>query len=223
MMRRRWSPASKVLVVLALASGLATFALVRGYAARLEALRPIVGAPEPVVVAARNLTRGTRLSDSMVRVVEIPGTYAPPGALNSVEQASGRTLLSDLARDEPLTQTRLGIGSAGRVASLVPSGFRAFTVSAAIPAGAVRPGDRVDVLATFGGGQPHTETVATGLEVLLVLDSGEGAITTAGGLDPSGTSLVLLVSPDQAERLAYATAFGDVAVSIDSLEEVVAG
>jgi len=35
----------------------------------------------------------------------------------------------------------------------------------------VREGDHVDVLATFGGGRPYTETVAPGLEVLSVIDA----------------------------------------------------
>jgi hypothetical protein len=80
----------------------------------------------------------------------------------------------------------------------------------------VRRGDRIAVLATYGGGHPHTETVASDLEVLMVLEPGSG-----GGLAPSSgeaasTQLVLLVSPDVAESLAYAIAFGTLAVAIDA-------
>ncbi len=224
-MRRRFSPASKLFAVLAVACGLAAFALVRGYAARLEALRPVAGSPVRVVVATGDLTRGTLLTASMLRETTMPSAFAPPGVVSSAGDAQGRTLASDLAEGEVLTRTRLGVQGAGPVASLVPPGLRAFTVPGSLPAGAVRPGDRVDVLATFGGGRPHTETVATGLEVLLVLDGGgAGGATTipaSGGAVGSGQSLVLLVSPDQAERLAYARAFADLAVSIAGREEVV--
>ncbi|MGH2652519.1 MAG: hypothetical protein ACRDHK_15055, partial [Actinomycetota bacterium] len=65
MFRRRWSPASKVFALLAVATGLGAF---RGYAARLEALRPVVGTPTPVVVAAGYIERGTVLTESLVRV-----------------------------------------------------------------------------------------------------------------------------------------------------------
>ena len=217
MFRRRWSPASKGFALLAVATGLGAYGLVRGYAARLEALRPVVGTPTPVVVAAGPLERGTVLTESLVRVVEMPSAFAPPGALRSIEQAVGQTAATDLAEGEAVTRTRVGGGEAGPVASLVPSGLRAFPVEAGVPPGSVRPGDRVDVFATFGGPNPHTETVAQGLEVLLVLDGDEadGTSLTGSGLVPS---LILLVGPDVAERLAFATAFADLAIAIAPVE-----
>lgn len=217
MFRRRWSPTSKVFALLAVATGLGAYGLVRGYAARLEALRPVVGTPAPVVVVAGPIERGTVLTESLVRVTEMPSAFAPPGALRSIEQAVGQTVATDLAEGEAVTRTRVGGGEAGPVASLVPSGLRAFPVEAGVPPGSIRPGDRVDVFATFGGPNPHTETVAQGLEVLLVLDGDEGdgtSLTTSG----SFPSLILLVSPDVAERLAFATAFADLAIAIAPVE-----
>ena len=81
---------------------------------------------------------------------------------------------------------------------------------AAIPAGVVRAGDLVDVIATFGGPRPYSDTVAAGLEVLSVVEDGSGTFE-AGGAD-AGPSLVLLVAPDVAERLAHAAAFGEIPV-----------
>ncbi len=215
-MRRRWSTPSKLFALLAIASGAGAFVLVRGYELRLAALRPAVGQLRPVVVAASALRRGTVLEPPALRIREIPAAFAPPGALAGIDQASGRTLGSDLAEGEPVTRTRLASAGAGPVASLVPSGLRALPVRAEVPAGSVRPGDRVDVLATFGGQRPHTETVAQGLEVLLVLD-GAGDVA----LRPSGTggpALVLLVSSDEAERLAYAQTFAQLTIAIDPAE-----
>jgi Flp pilus assembly protein CpaB len=92
-------------------------------------------------------------------------------------------------------------------------------VGAAIPPGALRAGDRVDVYATFGGPHPYTETVATGLEVLVLLgDDGADGTTAITSDSSTGPSLMLLVSPEEAERLAYATAFADLAIAIDSAE-----
>ncbi len=207
---RRWSPRSKLYLVLALACGAGAFVAVRGYEARLDALRPIAGTPVPVVVASRPLERGTVLTDEVLRVTSVPSAFAPPGRLPSVEAAVDRTLVSDLAQGEPVTRTRLG-SAGGPVAAQVPSGLRAFVVPAGVPEGAVRPGDRVDVLATYGGQRPYTETVASGLEVLSVIAAEPGTLTVGGD---GGTSLVLLVSTDAAERLAYATAFGQVTVTI---------
>ncbi len=209
-MRRRWSSSSKVFAVLAVVCGLGAFALVRAYALRLERLRPAVGPPVEVVEAARPLAKGTLLTDDMLRITELPADFAPPGALRSLEQAAGRTLVSDLAEDEVLTRTRIGTVG-GPVASQVPSGLRAFTIPSGMPPGAVRPGDRVDVLATFGGPHPHAETVASSLEVLEILEAaGSGGLAS----QDAGPSLVLLVSPDAAEQLAYAKAFADLTVVV---------
>jgi pilus assembly protein CpaB len=216
-MRRRWSTPSKVFALLALASGAGAFMLVRGYQARLEALRPAVGPLQQVVVAASALTRGTVLEPPALRIREIPKAFAPPGALTAIDQATGHTLGSDLAEGEPITRTRLGAADAGPVASLVPSGLRAVPVRADVPAGSVRPGDRVDVLATFGGQRPHTETVAQGLEVLLVLRGGSDVALQSAHAG-AGAALVLLVSSDEAERLAFAQTFAELTIAIAPAE-----
>ncbi len=215
MFRRRWSATSKVFAVLAVAGALAAYLLVRGYATKLDALRPIVGRMIPVVVAAVPIERGTALTGSALRLVQMPSAFAPPGALLAMDRAVGQIASWDVATGEPITRTRLGAVDAGPVASLVPSGMRAFPVQAGVPPGSIRPGDGVDVLATFGGPHPHTETVASGLEVLLILD-GDAGSTGFTSLSADGPTLVLLVTPDQAEHLAYAKAFADLAIAVDA-------
>jgi pilus assembly protein CpaB len=212
---RRWSPRSKLFLVLAVVCGATAFAIVRGYAARIEALRPLVGRPIPIVVAAAPLARGAVLTQDMLQVASVPEAFAQPGALRSIEQAVGHALVADIAQGEVLTRTRIG-SSGGPVAAQVPSGLRAFVVASGMPPGTVRAGDRVDVLATFGGQRPYTDTVATGLEVLTVL-AGERDAFAASGSQP-GPALVLLVTPDAAERLAYASAFATLTVTIAGTE-----
>jgi Flp pilus assembly protein CpaB len=126
----------------------------------------------------------------------------------------GQVLVSDLAEGEPLTRTRVS-SAGGPVASVVPSGLRAFVVPAGLPAGVVRAGDRVDVLATFGGPRPYTDTVGIGLEVLSVIEEASGTFEASGA---AGPSLVLLVSPEIAERLAHATAFAQLSVTVAPVE-----
>lgn len=141
-----------------------------------------------------------------VEIIAVPVAFAPPGAARTVEAVVGRALLTDLEAGEAVTATRLGT-RAGPIAAQVPPGLRAFPIPVAIPDGALRPGDRVDVLGAFGGPRPWSDVVATGLEVLAILEPAPG--------DPSGRpSLVLLVSGTTAERLAYANAFADLSVAI---------
>ncbi|MEX2406649.1 MAG: Flp pilus assembly protein CpaB, partial [Actinomycetota bacterium] len=177
---RRWSRRSKVFAILAVLSGSMAFALVDGYADRLEALRPVTGDPVPVVVAARPLVRGETLSEDAVAVREMPAAFAPPGRIASAAAVAGRTLVSDVAEGEPVTRTRLGVAG-GTIATLVPSGLRAFPVTVSIAPDAIRAGDRVDVIATFGGPRPYTDTVASELEVLAILEPDDGAFAAGGG------------------------------------------
>ncbi|HEU4831645.1 MAG TPA: Flp pilus assembly protein CpaB, partial [Actinomycetota bacterium] len=171
MFLRRWSLRSKVMALLAVVAGAGSFTLVRGYAAELEALRS--GNDVAVVVADRDLERGSVLDEGSVGLQRIPSAYAPPGALGSVEEAVGRTLTSDLAEGEAVTRTRVG-GAGGPVASLVAGGLRAFVVGSGLPSGVLEPGDRVDVIATFGGPHPYTDTVGSGLQILSIVEQDAG-------------------------------------------------
>jgi len=213
---RRWSLRSKVMALLAVVAGAASYTLVRGYAAELESLRPTAGDTVLVVVADRDLQRGSVIDDGSVRVERMPSAFAPPGALRTIGDAVGRSLGSDLAEGEAVTTTRIG-GAGGPVASLVAGGLRAFVVGSGLPSGVLEPGDRVDVIATFGGPHPFTDTVGSGLQILTIVEQ-DGETFEAGGA--TGPSLVLLVSPETAEQLARATAFGDITVTIAPLEAV---
>jgi Flp pilus assembly protein CpaB len=207
---RKWPTAAKVYLALAILGGIAAFALVRGYAARLEELRPALGDPRSVVVATRDIARGSELTHDALEIRKVPSTFVPPGSV-SLDAAIGRIVTSDLAEGEAVTETRLAERGTGRLAALVPAGLRAVTIEAVVPPGAVAPGDRVDVLATFGDGAPHVETVAEGLEVLLVVRPPGGGLGASGA---AGSQLVLLTAPDVAERLAFARSFAELSVAI---------
>jgi hypothetical protein len=88
-------------------------------------------------------------------------------------------------------------------------------VGGGLPPGTLRAGDRVEVFATYGGGRPHTELVATDVEVVRILSdaAAEPGIGGATSGDP-GISLVLLVDGDAAARLAYAKTFGQLQIAI---------
>jgi len=209
--RRRPPAASRVLVALALLLGAVATLVLRAHLAGLEATARSGGPGVSVVVAARALARGTRLDPSSVREGSLPRRFLPPGALRSMDRAMGRILLAKVASGEVLTTARLA-PPGGPVASLVPAGLRAVPITAAIPPGVVDPGDRVDVLATFAPGTasrgPHAETVASEAEVLLVMDRA----TYEEPVDAA--TVLLLVTPETAERLAYARSLGELSLAI---------
>jgi Flp pilus assembly protein CpaB len=224
---RSWPRVSRAYLAAALILAVASALVVHGYAARAARAVEEAGPRVSVLVAVAPVTRGTAVSGRDLRASSMPRAFAPPRYLSSISRAAGRVALADIVPGQPVTDTLLARVRAGPVASLVPEGFRAFAVPTSLPPGSVASGDHVDVLATFSSGQPHTETVVEGVEVLLVLGSststrqpgGTGGLGGAG-LDAGaagaggGITLVILLSPDQEQRVAYARAFADLEVAI---------
>jgi pilus assembly protein CpaB len=224
-MRKRRPPSPRLYLVAAGVLATTAAVLLHGYLATAGAAGPVAGPQVEVVAAAVDIPRGTALAPAHLRLERLPQAYAPPGSLHDIASAAGRVVLAALAPHEVVTETRLARVRAGPVASLVPRGLRAFAVPTSLPAGAVVAGDHVDIIATYATGQPHSELAVEGVEVLFVIrpTSGDGG-TPSLELDPEGavaaavTTLILLVSPDQEERLAYARAFANLEVAIESAE-----
>jgi pilus assembly protein CpaB len=216
MYRRRWPTSAKLLVLTGLLCGAVAFVGLRGYAANLEATRPDVGPSVSVVMAVRDLERGQTLDASMLEAGEVPDAFVPPGAMEALSDAEGRVLTGNVAAGEVLTASRVAAPSPGPVAAIVPPGLRAVVVPSGVPAGILRAGDRVDLLATFGGGRPYTQTVVTAVEVVRVLTA---ANAVAGATASAGAQLVLLVGPEDAERIAYAKTFAQLEVAIAAAPE----
>jgi pilus assembly protein CpaB len=210
-MRRKWPWSAKLLFLLSIVLALGATLLLRDHLARIEARAASGGPGGPVLVAAIDLRRGDLVSEESVSTVSMPARYTPPGALGASREVVGRKLATGIAAGEPITVTRLA-PEGGPVAALVPPGLRAFVVPVAVPPGLVEAGDRVDVLATYAGGEPHTETVVSSAEVLAILDAGRGALD-------STSMVVLLVSTDTAERLAYARSFAELTISVTAAQE----
>src|SRR5436190_15037214 len=97
MFRRKWPTASKVYLVLAVASGIIAFGLSNGYARRLQAAHPQIGDPVPIVVSSVDVARGATLTAAQLAVRRIPSTFAPPGAFGAIDAAVGRAAVADIA------------------------------------------------------------------------------------------------------------------------------
>jgi pilus assembly protein CpaB len=221
--RRKLPRSSFVLVSISVACALAAALVMRAYARRIDVLRPDGGPPLTVVAAAQDVTRGTVLTEEALEVVTMPSRFAPPGAMRELARAMGRIVIADIAAGEIITRLRLAGTGSGPTASLVPPGMRAVQVPVAGAVG-VKPGDLVDVIATFGGGGAHAEVAGEGLEVLAV-DRGGGPGTFGAATAPTsgGVGLMLLVTPTDAETLAFASAFATLSIAVRGPDDVLPG
>ena len=175
-----------------------------------------------VVVAARALPTGVRLAASDVKVVPWPSNTMVAGAFSKADDVVERGLLSSVVENEPLIEGKLAPrdGGAG-LSSTIPQGMRAMSVKVNDVigvAGFLDPGTRVDLLVTIRRKDDSTSrTVASNVQVLTSGTRGDqqrpkDAKPTASS---SSTAVVtLLVTPEDAERIALAQAEGQIMLSL---------
>lgn len=103
-----------------------------------------------VVVAAKDLDLGTRLTQDMTQAVPWPKESVPQGAFDSPDKVATRVVKTNILRGEPILESKLApIGTTGGLASVIKEGSRAMTVQVneiVGVAGFALPGNYVDIL-----------------------------------------------------------------------------
>lgn len=171
-----------------------------------------------IVVASRHVAMGTRLTESDVKLMRWPARTPIPGAFSDVQKVLGRGLLSGVVENEPLTEAKLAAPGAG--AGLPPSihpGMRAISVKVNEVigvAGFVLPGSRVDVLVTLRQQSDAASRIVVSDVEVLTAGTGFDPEKAKDG-KPMPTSVVtLMVTPSDAERIALASAQGQILLTL---------
>ena len=155
-----------------------------------------------IVVAARDLDRGTVIQASDLRVSEIEGTLA--GSFSKAEDAQGATLLASMKANEPLLAERLTARAAdgSRQGGPVPAGMRAITThiyQSESVLNLLRPGSRVDLQAVADRtGGTELRTVLENVQVLGV------APADANGNRAPGAAVTMLIRAQDTDMVALA-------------------
>lgn len=222
------SPRTIVVALLALiCAGSAMFAVNQIITARPT---PTEVNTVPVVIAARDMPRGSQLSEASLTVQQWQAEHAPAGALQSIEQAKERSTMTPIFRGEPILDNKLASRESGRgLASMIEPGMRAFTiqtphVSAGV-GGFLMPDDKVDVLLTTTGGGPDdrtgggaTTTLLQNVTVMAVAQRLDAPETNTVELNEL-KSVTLLVTPDQAAKLDLGMNKGVLHLSLRNPED----
>ncbi|MDI3299495.1 MAG: Flp pilus assembly protein CpaB [Bacillota bacterium] len=205
---------------LALAVGLASFVA-------FLALLPRNGGRVHVAVAARALPAYTRLAAGDVRLVELPAEAVHAEATGDLQEVLGRYTTAPLLRGEPILRGRLaGSDRAGQAVAALPRGSAVMAVPVdpdRTPVGLLQPGRRLDVLFVAearDGGAARSQLLLRGVELVGVQDTaGSWYDEAATGRDRREPPAAVLLAVDgaQAERLAYAVAYGKVMLAAASL------
>lgn len=170
--------------------------------ARTEAAR--YGSPRSVVVATRDVAVGAEVEAGDVEVRSLPSELVPAGAVGDVGQARGRVVVVPVFEGQAVVRQQLAPWGVRGAAALLPPGKRGISVAAGPAATKLSKGDTVDVLATFdpatAPGKDPTFPVAVGATVI----------------DVGGEAATIAVAPEEAERVAFATAHGAVTVVLST-------
>jgi pilus assembly protein CpaB len=140
----------------------------------------------------------------------------------------------NIAPREPITDSRLAPeGTAGGLSAVIPEGFRAMTVKVDDVVGIsgfIMPGTLVDVVVVMDPGDKSTQDPISKivLQNIKVLANGQNIDKPENQRDANSVKAVsLLVSPDQAEKLALASSEGKLQLvmrnSIDQGDEKTQG
>jgi pilus assembly protein CpaB len=213
--RRPW-----FMLLLALTSGVVAALLALQY---LRARTTPLMASEPrtasIVLSARSLPVGAVVTERDVKVVSWPGQTVPSGYVRSVKDAVGRGVITALAENEPLLDSKMSTKDAGGgLPIIIRDGMRAVSVKVDEVigvAGFVLPGTRVDVMLTLDKGASRPQSVTkTLLQNVQTLAAGQSVTRDKEGKPQTVTVITLLVSPDNAELLALAAKEGRLQLAL---------
>jgi pilus assembly protein CpaB len=167
-----------------------------------------------LVVAGKDLSTGTILSERDVSLLDWYSDALPSGAFTKINDVVGHPLLYPLSANEPVLQRDLGLEGAGiGLAGKIPEGMRATAIRSneiVGVAGFLYPGSRIDMLVTFtppGGAMPVTQTVLQNVEVLT---AGQTIEPDPQGKPQSVNVVTLLLSPADAQKAQLASGQGNI-------------
>ncbi len=170
-------------------------------------------AQRSVVVAQRELPRGTKLTAEDLALAPWPAETVPAGAFSEAAVLEGRFVQEDVRQGEPLMNSRLASPERPLTAAAIPPGMRAVSVHVSEYAGVtelIEAGDRVDILAADGPRQPGNRNlrIHTVLENVAILATGREP--TADSRQHASPVVTLLVEAEDVESLSLADQSGAI-------------
>ena len=175
-----------------------------------------------IVVADKAMQVGARLDATNLRMISWPADEAIAGTFARVEDCTGRALITPVAENEPILESKLAPREAGAgLPATIPEGMRALSVAVNEiigVAGFVIPGTVVDVLVTGplpGKGSANDANITrTILENIRVLAAGQKVEQDREGKPQTVQVITLLVTPDDAAKLTMASTEGKIQLAL---------
>lgn len=216
MKRRR----TLVILLLAILSG--TIAAVSAFRYLEDRPIPVVNRESEVetrsvVVAARDIPLGTTLGEEDLEAIEWPASSLPQGIATTTSEVVGRTVIDDIATSEAILASKLADTGLYGMIPLIPEGMRALSVQVDQiigVAGFVTPQTRVDVILIMtlpGQDESRSQII---LQNIQALAANQQITETDDGQPIISTVVTVLVTPEEAEKLALAANQGRIQMTL---------
>jgi pilus assembly protein CpaB len=170
-----------------------------------------------VVAALQDIPAKTKITREMVTLTRYPKELIIDGAIRNPKEVDGRTTVVRIkAKEQIRTTDLLGEGQTPGLSWDIPPGMRAIAIGAGevmAVGSTVKPGDRIDILATYTDPVAHQETTQMILQNVLVLAVNKGE-TDQQGKNGANSSMTLAVKPEEAELITAADRAGALRVAL---------
>jgi len=179
-----------------------------------------------LVTPLHDIAAGTVIHSEMLQTAEVPEDEVPAGAVRSPTQISGQVAQVNLVAGQAITRSQ--VQSPTQLSYRVPDGMRAVTVAidpVVGVAGFLKPGDRVDVIATFDIDEVTiTRTILQNIELLAIGTTAttpkpekppaEGEKAEVKPAEKEQPNATLAVDPKQAQTLILSDARGKLRLAL---------
>ncbi len=232
-------------IVLSVVMGLLAVVLMFIYISGRERSLLQLSAMKDVLVANRDILRGTAVDERMLMRIQVPAKFVQPSAVTDPREVIGRVVAVPIAQGAQLLGTYLEDAGRSALAYEVPRGRRAITVAVndiTGVGGLIRPGNFVDILGTFEFGRPisqsggrtqyaeeRTEARMLMQNVLVIAVGQDHQATAPAANQPAAegapaqverqtraTNITCLVDPQQAQQLVLAQQIGTLTMALRS-------
>lgn len=237
--------AKKKLLIAAIVVGALAAGLLLLYANQMQNReRDLIGETVPVIKAARTIPAGTPLSRELVTTDDVPVKFLPPNPVEAkdLEIYLGQAVSVNIQEGAMVLTSDFSVAEVSRdLAGKIPKDERALSIPVdqiSGVSGLLRPGDRVDLLATFpvsdkdqlvpsgdGGGASVGYVTMTLLQNVTLLATGQ-LISNVGGEQKGRnnySTVTLSVTIDEAELLTIAQTRGKLTLLLRNSGDVETG
>jgi pilus assembly protein CpaB len=209
-----------VLVVAVVVAAAASYAVYRAVAS--IPVRQVEIATAKAVVAAKPMPVGSLVTRESVKVIDWPAKTPLTGGFTSIDEVVDRGLVAPVVENELLTVNNLAAKEAGAgLPPMITEGMRAISIrvdEVINVAGYVTPGTRVDVMVVINpadnGADRIARVVVSNVPVLTSGTRYDQDESRKDGKPIRSTVVTLMVSPEDAERIALAQTDGRLMLTL---------